>query len=249
MTVIAHHSQMEHDGQQHSLPLNIEVITLINDQDVGEIPIEVSDFAPPLSILNGPCQATLLALLAMLSITANACVIANIRHNCIKLRSNHFLLIQHLCLADLIGATLILPAPLVTSLRGRWEGGAKLCHLSSVINVALWLQHVFMFVMLKVRTIHILSDRYLLVSNWRTVRSFKKSILMKKKLDGRKIKLIIILMVKIIKWRCILFLLLCLRVSVCARVWWNVVPDLMWKGIDQVDAFGDIGAATHQSID
>lgn len=149
-------------GNGHSLQLNIDVIKLNDDladlDDSGlmitdEIPVElVSDFAVPVSILNGPLQATVLALLVVFSISANACVIANIRHNCIKLRSNHFLLIQHLCVADLIGATLILPAPLVTSLRGRWEGGTKLCHLSSVINVALWLQHVFMFVMLKVNS-------------------------------------------------------------------------------------------------
>ena len=150
---------MVEEGEQ-SLQLNVAVKlsdglgddddeSLINISD--GIPVEVlSDFATPVSILNGPCQATLLALLVIFSISANACVIANIRHNCIKLRSNHFLLIQHLCVADLIGATLILPAPLVTSLRGRWEGGTKLCHLSSVVNVALWLQHVFMFVMLKV---------------------------------------------------------------------------------------------------
>jgi len=151
--------EMVEEGEQ-SLQLNVAVKlsdglgddddeSLINISD--GIPVEVlSDFATPVSILNGPCQATLLALLVIFSISANACVIANIRHNCIKLRSNHFLLIQHLCVADLIGATLILPAPLVTSLRGRWEGGTKLCHLSSVVNVALWLQHVFMFVMLKV---------------------------------------------------------------------------------------------------
>ena len=145
---------MEEEGQK-SLPLNIDLIRLSNNAPINvefdvEIPVDVSEFPSPLSILNGPCQATLLALLVGLSVAANACVIMNIRHNCIKMRSNHFLLIQHLCLADLIGATLILPAPLVTSLRGRWDGGPKLCHLSSIINVALWLQHVFMFAMLKV---------------------------------------------------------------------------------------------------
>lgn len=151
-----HHQQQQHHQQQHhSLPLNItsssvnsSTVTTANDS------IEVWDcdfeFATPVSILNGPLQATLLALLVLFSISANACVINNIRHNCIKLRSTHFILIQHLCLADLIGASLILPAPLVTSLTGKWEGGERLCHLSSVVNVALWLQHVFMFAMLKI---------------------------------------------------------------------------------------------------
>jgi len=161
---------MEEDdlASQHSLPLNVEVVKsgVVGDNDstrlLDEILLEevvtaisngVADgdeFATPVSILNGPSQATLLALLVVFSIFANACVINNIRHNCIKLRSTHFILIQHLCVADLIGASLILPAPLVTSFRGRWEGGSTLCHLSSVVNVSLWLQHVFMFLMLKV---------------------------------------------------------------------------------------------------
>ena len=131
---------------------NNNMTLLGNDLDI-EAPVddvEVTEFADPLSILNGPFQAVLLALLVLLSIGANACVINNIRANCIKMRSTHFILIQHLCVADLIGASLILPAPLVTSLQGRWEGGSKLCHLSSVVNVSLWLQHVFMFLMLKV---------------------------------------------------------------------------------------------------
>lgn len=136
-------------GQQHDPPANINSS---NDSIPDSIEIWDSDFefAAPVSILNGPLQATLLALLVLFSISANACVINNIRYNCIKLRSTHFILIQHLCLADLIGASLILPAPLVTSLTGKWEGGERLCHLSSVVNVALWLQHVFMFAMLKV---------------------------------------------------------------------------------------------------
>lgn len=154
---------------QHSLPLNIDIqnkvpfgteyengSSLLDDvllEDVVTVGTggELDEFATPVSILNGPFQAALLALLVILSIGANACVISNIRHNCLKLRSTHFILIQHLCMADLIGASFILPAPLVTSFRGRWEGGSTLCHLSSVVNVSIWLQHVFMFLMLKVK--------------------------------------------------------------------------------------------------
>ena len=154
---------MEEDEGRQSLPLNIDLIGQVNhdaldetnrslDELLESVEVTVGDeFATPVSILNGPFQAVLLAMLVLLSIGANACVINNIRHNCIKLRSTHFILIQHLCLADLIGASLILPAPLVTSIRGKWEGGSNLCHLSSVVNVSLWLQHVFMFLMLKVR--------------------------------------------------------------------------------------------------
>jgi hypothetical protein len=156
--------KMEEDEGRQSLPLNIDMIGQVtvfaHDESANrtldellETSVEVivgDEFATPVSILNGPFQAALLALLVVLSIGANACVINNIRHNCIKLRSTHFILIQHLCMADLIGASLILPAPLVTSFRGRWEGGSNLCHLSSVVNVSLWLQHVFMFLMLKV---------------------------------------------------------------------------------------------------
>lgn len=159
-------------GQQ-SLPLNIDLQNVVMDKVpfgseydnrslLDDVLLEdvvtavtgggdaTDEFATPVSILNGPFQAALLALLVVLSIGANACVINNIRHNCLKLRSTHFILIQHLCVADLIGASLILPAPLVTSFRGRWEGGTTLCHLSSVVNVSIWLQHVFMFLMLKV---------------------------------------------------------------------------------------------------
>ncbi|KZS01221.1 Uncharacterized protein APZ42_002186 [Daphnia magna] len=156
---------MEQEEDRQSLPLNIEMVgQVVHGSDMNrssldellesvEVMIGVNgdEFAPPVSILNGPFQAVLLSLLVVMSIGANACVINNIRHNCIKLRSTHFILIQHLCMADLIGASLILPAPLVTSFRGRWEGGPNLCHLSSVVNVSLWLQHVFMFLMLKVK--------------------------------------------------------------------------------------------------
>nr|CAH0099791.1 unnamed protein product [Daphnia galeata] len=157
---------MEEEEGRQSLPLNIDMVGQVvhgsdgdtNRSSLDEI-LETVDvmiggngdeFATPVSILNGPFQAALLSLLVLMSIGANACVINNIRHNCIKLRSTHFILIQHLCMADLIGASLILPAPLVTSFRGRWEGGSNLCHLSSVVNVSLWLQHVFMFLMLKI---------------------------------------------------------------------------------------------------
>lgn len=156
----------ELSGNQHSLPLNVDVVLKVNEEYendsllLEDVVTAITThhnnggddelFATPVSILNGPFQASLLALLVLLSIFANACVINNIRHNCLKLRSTHFILIQHLCVADLIGASLILPAPLVTSFRGRWEGGSTLCHLSSVVNVSLWLQHVFMFLMLKV---------------------------------------------------------------------------------------------------
>jgi len=149
--------QQQQQQQHYDLPVNINSssvgsVNSSNDSLADSIEVWDSDFefATPVSILNGPLQGTLLALLVLFSISANACVINNIRHNCIKLRSTHFILIQHLCLADLIGASLILPAPLVTSLTGKWEGGERLCHLSSVVNVALWLQHVFMFAMLKV---------------------------------------------------------------------------------------------------
>jgi hypothetical protein len=159
--------EMEEEEGRQSLPLNIDMVGQVvhgsdgdtNRSSLDEIleTIDVmiggngDEFATPVSILNGPFQAALLSLLVLMSIGANACVINNIRHNCIKLRSTHFILIQHLCMADLIGASLILPAPLVTSFRGRWEGGSNLCHLSSVVNVSLWLQHVFMFLMLKVK--------------------------------------------------------------------------------------------------
>lgn len=162
---------MDEDEGRQSLPLNIDLIGQVNHDGLDEtnrsldellesVEVIVGDeFATPVSILNGPFQAMLLAMLVLLSIGANACVINNIRHNCIKLRSTHFILIQHLCMADLIGASLILPAPLVTSIRGKWEGGPNLCHLSSVVNVSLWLQHVFMFLMLKVP--HFSRDIYL----------------------------------------------------------------------------------------
>lgn len=148
------------DGDNRSSPLDelletVEVMIGAGNNNAGD------EFATPVSILNGPFQAALLSLLVLMSIGANACVINNIRHNCIKLRSTHFILIQHLCMADLIGASLILPAPLVTSFRGRWEGGPNLCHLSSVVNVSLWLQHVFMFLMLKVHIYNRLPNLYL----------------------------------------------------------------------------------------
>lgn len=121
----------EDEGSRQSLPLNVDIgpSVVIHDEQTNrtidelietiEVMVGADEFATPVSILNGPFQATLLAMLVLFSIGANACVINNIRHNCIKLRSTHFILIQHLCMADLIGASLILPAPLVTSFRDR----------------------------------------------------------------------------------------------------------------------------------
>ena len=62
----------------------------------------------------------------------------------------NFILIKNLCIVDLIGALVILPVPLVATARGRFDFGDAWCTANSIINVALWFQHIVMFAMLKV---------------------------------------------------------------------------------------------------
>ena len=66
------------------------------------------------------------------------------------MRTVNFLLIKNLCTVDLIGALLILPVPLLATIRGRWDLGEVACSLNAIINVALWFQHIVMFAMLKI---------------------------------------------------------------------------------------------------
>ncbi|XP_065571262.1 uncharacterized protein LOC136034072 [Artemia franciscana] len=118
--------------------------TLIHDPD------DSSNLKPSLYIINQVGQGFALIFIMTTAITLNICVVANIRKCSLKLRTVHFLLVQHLCIADLFGALFILPVPLLTTLRETWDAPSELCRFSSAVNVALWLQHILMFVMLKV---------------------------------------------------------------------------------------------------
>ena len=68
----------------------------------------------------------------------------------LKMQTVNFILIKNLCIVDLIGALVILPVPLVATARGRFDFGDAWCTANSIINVALWFQHIVMFAMLKV---------------------------------------------------------------------------------------------------
>jgi len=66
------------------------------------------------------------------------------------MRTVNFLLIKNLCIVDLIGAFVVLPFPLVATAKGQWDFGDAMCTANSIVNVALWFQHIVMFAMLKI---------------------------------------------------------------------------------------------------
>ena len=68
----------------------------------------------------------------------------------LKMRTVNFLLIKNLCIVDLVGAVVVLPVPLVATAKGQWDFGEAMCMVNSVVNVALWFQHIVMFAMLKI---------------------------------------------------------------------------------------------------
>ncbi|XP_037086143.1 octopamine receptor-like, partial [Pollicipes pollicipes] len=105
---------------------------------------------PELSIMNKPAQSLCICLIITASVVLNICVIQNIYHNDLKLKTVHFLLIKNLCIVDLIGALCVLPVPLITTMQGEWTFGEIVCSINSIINVLLWLQHIIMFIMLKI---------------------------------------------------------------------------------------------------
>lgn len=105
---------------------------------------------PHIWILNKPAQGLCISLIIITSIVLNISVIHNIYHNDLKLKTVHFLLIKNLCIVDLIGALCVLPIPLIATLQGEWTFNELVCSINSMINVLLWLQHIIMFIMLKI---------------------------------------------------------------------------------------------------
>ena len=68
----------------------------------------------------------------------------------LKMRSVNFILIKNLCTVDLFGALFILPVPLIATIKGQWDFPTTFCAANSIVNVALWFQHIVMFAMLKI---------------------------------------------------------------------------------------------------
>jgi hypothetical protein len=66
------------------------------------------------------------------------------------MRTVNFLLIKNLCIVDFVGAVVVLPVPLVATVKGQWDFGHTICTANSIVNVALWFQHIVMFAMLKI---------------------------------------------------------------------------------------------------
>ena len=101
-------------------------------------------------LLNQPIQCLIISIVIMMAIVCNGLVIHNISKCELKMRTVNFILIKNLCTVDLMGALLILPVPLVATARGHWDFGDAMCKANSVVNVALWVQHIVMFAMLKI---------------------------------------------------------------------------------------------------
>ncbi len=104
----------------------------------------------PVYLLNQPVQCAVIALIIVLAAGVNALVIHNICSNELKLRSVNFLIMRNLCVVDLLGALLILPVPLAVTAKGAWDLDEAFCTGNSIVNVAIWFQHIAMFACLKV---------------------------------------------------------------------------------------------------
>ena len=68
------------------------------------------------------CQAVqcgLIILVLLLSVISNCSIVLNIVNSDIKKSIVTFVIIKNLCIADCIGACLVLPAPLAATFRGR----------------------------------------------------------------------------------------------------------------------------------
>ena len=69
-------------------------------------------------IFSQPLQCAVIVLILLISIVTNCSVILNITNSDIKKSIVTFVLIKNLCIVDLCGACLVLPAPLAATIRG-----------------------------------------------------------------------------------------------------------------------------------
>ena len=76
-------------------------------------------------IFSQPLQCAVIVLILLISIVTNCSVILNITNSDIKKSIVTFVLIKNLCIVDLCGACLVLPAPLAATIRGEtpWKSG------------------------------------------------------------------------------------------------------------------------------
>ena len=69
-------------------------------------------------IFSRPFQCGVIALIILASVLTNCSVIINIINSDIKKSIVTFVIIKNLCIVDLCGACLVLPAPLVATVKG-----------------------------------------------------------------------------------------------------------------------------------
>ena len=77
------------------------------------------DIPGPVFVVSKALQCSLILIILLLTVGSNCSVILNISRNDIKNQIVSFVLIKNLCIVDLFGALLILPAPLAATYQGR----------------------------------------------------------------------------------------------------------------------------------
>ena len=70
-------------------------------------------------IISQPAQCAVIVLILLVSVLTNCSIIINIINSDIKKSIVTFIIIKNLCIVDLCGACLILPAPLLATIKGR----------------------------------------------------------------------------------------------------------------------------------
>jgi hypothetical protein len=92
--------------------------TAIDTADGGD-PAAKDMFSGGVWLLSQPAQAVIIAFILSITVIANVMVIINMSCSELKRKTVNFVLIKHLCFVDLLGAMLVLPVPLVSTIQGK----------------------------------------------------------------------------------------------------------------------------------
>ena len=133
---------------------NLSIKTIIEDLDIPEtfnVTENAADgYVYKVDVFSRTAQCCAILLILTTTVTVNLAIVGNIQRNEIKRRMVNFTLIAHLCTVDILGSVLIAPLPFVTTLQGKWVHNEFICTSSCVAIVAMWLQHLLVFSVLKI---------------------------------------------------------------------------------------------------
>ncbi|CAG0919672.1 unnamed protein product, partial [Notodromas monacha] len=126
-------------------------VQLFNDEILLNSSTYVQDgFVHEVYTFHPKAQCAMLIVLTCTTLIVNLSIVANVQRNEIKRRMANFTLISHLCTVDMLGAVFISPLPFWATWEGFWMHNEFVCMSSCVAVVAMWLQHILVFSLLKI---------------------------------------------------------------------------------------------------